>query len=151
MGHSLLQATSTCSTRGLSTGRRGTAAACLEHLLPSFCTDLGGCRAASHSSLPAAVVQQVFSFLKCALPEAQPASLMAQLWPAAGPFWIQLELTLICHGAAAGLCSQRPPLRPPATTTFPHKPSTQGPESKVSEENFNNMRLQHLQTNPYLQ
>ena len=29
-----------CSTRGLSTGRRGTAAACLEHLLSSFCTEL---------------------------------------------------------------------------------------------------------------
>ena len=49
-----------CSTRGLSTGRRGTSAACLEHLLPSFCTDLGVCRAGSHSSLPAAVAQQCF-------------------------------------------------------------------------------------------
>lgn len=89
MGRSLLQATSTCSTggcsthggaaawrsapcgthgcrgtacstRGLSTGRRGTSAACLEHLLPSCCTHLGGCRAGAHPSLPASVMQQGF-------------------------------------------------------------------------------------------
>lgn len=46
----------------------------LEHLLPSFLTDLS--RAGSNSSLPTVDVQQFFLFLKSALTEAQPMLLI---------------------------------------------------------------------------
>jgi len=99
MGHSLLQA-SPCSGVGSSPGCRwgsappwsSTAAAdslphhgllhgctaksllhCLEHLLPSSCTDCGLCRAVSltysHSSIP---VKLFFLLLKCVITEVLP-------------------------------------------------------------------------------
>jgi len=52
---------------------------CLEHLLPSFCTDLGACRAVSPTSshfLPADVAQQFLLFLNYVIPELLPPSLM---------------------------------------------------------------------------
>ena len=55
-----------------SPGLRGAAAACLELLLPSFCTDLGACRAAlSHLSAlsPSRRPVTLFPFLKSALQE----------------------------------------------------------------------------------
>jgi len=48
-----------CSTRGLSTGHRGTAAVCLEHLLPSF-RDLGVCMSVSHSLLSQLLLHSIF-------------------------------------------------------------------------------------------
>jgi len=99
------------------TARRGTAAACLQHLLPSCGAHLGGCRAASltlsQSSLPAAVAQQYFPpFLKSAPLKPTQQHSLPWLWPAAGPFWSHLQLALLWHGPAAGLCSQKPPLQP---------------------------------------
>lgn len=88
-GCSILQATSPCCTVGSSTGCPRRSGLCLQYFLPSLCTDLGGCRTASlisHRSLPAAVTQHFSPFLNL-LPETQPTSLMAQLWPGVGPFW----------------------------------------------------------------
>ena len=71
-----------CYTMGLSWAT-GASALYLKHLLPSFCTDLGGCRAASlmcpHSS-PSGCHAAVFPFLTPALTEEQPASLLDHLW-----------------------------------------------------------------------
>lgn len=41
-----------------------------------------------------------------------------QLWPAAGPFQSQLELSLIWNRTAAGFCSQRPVLQPNLLSPF---------------------------------
>ena len=70
-----------CYTMGLSWAA-GASALYLKHLLPSFCTDLGGCRAASlmcpHSS-PSGCHAAVFPFLTPALTEEKPASLLDHL------------------------------------------------------------------------
>ena len=97
---------------------------CLEHILPSFCSDLGGCRAVSptfsYSSLPAAAVKQFFfyPFLNL-LSQRHPALLMAQLWPEIGPLGAVGVGSDLARGSA-GLCSQKtflphpsfPPLKP---------------------------------------
>jgi len=79
----------TCLTTVFSTGCRGTSA-----LVPgappppSFFTDLGVCRVvsltSSHSSIPAAVVQQPFPLLKYVMPEALPPSLMGSALASGG-------------------------------------------------------------------
>lgn len=69
-----------CFTVLLTMGPGGLLLWHLEHLSPSFSTELGICKAVSHSSLsfPAAVPQQLFcfSFLQPALPEAQTTALL---------------------------------------------------------------------------
>ena len=79
-----------------SPGLQGTSALCLDHLLPSSCTDLDGCRAVSLPFLTP--ISQLLLPISVSLPyicppRAHPASLMAQLWQ-----W------QVCSGAAgAGL------------------------------------------------
>lgn len=60
-------------------------------------------------------------FLTMLLHWLLPASLRAQVWPAVGPFWSWLELHLIWHGAAVGLC---PLSNSPTAKALSHKSST---------------------------
>jgi len=73
---------------------QGNSALCLEHLLPSFCTDLGGCvivslhifSLLSPSCCLAGFFFSFFFFFFPFLTEAQPTLLMAQLGSAVGSF-----------------------------------------------------------------
>ena len=80
----------------------------------SFFTDLGVCTVVSltfsHSSLPAAVAQQVLTLLEYVIPEVLPLSLIGSVWPAAAPSWSQLELPLSYMREASDIFSQKPPL-----------------------------------------
>ena len=61
-----------CFTMVLTTGRRGLLLRRLEHLSPSFYTDLGTCKAVSHSlDSPGCCGAAIFPCLKYALTEAQ--------------------------------------------------------------------------------
>jgi len=77
----------------------------LEHLLPSFCTDLGLCRVVpliySHSSLPAAVVLQFFHpFLNLLSQRHCHRRWWARPWPAAGLSWSWLALASLDTGGS---------------------------------------------------
>lgn len=85
-------------------------APCLEHLLSSFCSELCACRAVSpifsHCSLPDAVVQHVFLFLKS---HTQHLS-----WLSSTQRWVPLGAAGAGSGltwSSSGLCSQRPSLQ----------------------------------------
>ena len=68
----------------------------LEHLLPSFFTDLGVCRAVPHSSLSQLLLRSsFFPFLNLLSQRRKQHRSLVQVWPAAGPFWSRLELALI--------------------------------------------------------
>ena len=103
-----------------SSGLQGAAALRLEHLLPSFCTDLGGSRDVSvnvfHSLFQLLLYSSFSLCIICsALLEAHPALLMAQLWQQRFPFGA---------AGAAGLCSLRPTCSLSATKTWPRKLNT---------------------------
>jgi len=74
---------------GLLLGCRKTTVQCLEHLLPSFCTDLDACRAASlkfpHCSV-SCIFAAFFLFLNLLSQRHIQYSLLAQPWPARG--WV---------------------------------------------------------------
>ena len=125
MGRSLLQATSTCSTGGSSTGcsveicsvwdpwaAGGQPAppgasppaagelCCVPGAPPALLLHspwgLQGCFSlSSHPSLPAAVAQQISPFFNLLSQRPNQPHSLAHLWPAVGPFWSWLELGLI--------------------------------------------------------
>lgn len=90
----------------------------LEHLLPSLCTDLGGCRAGSLRLAPrSSLSQALFSPLSPHFPEAPPSGLWGLAVPcgeAAGAIW-----NWLCpHGAAPASLHAAAP-QPPASTEAP--------------------------------
>ena len=136
-GHGLLWGTSTRSSTVSSTGGRVDICSTMDlHVLQgdnlhhhglhhglqgnlcsgtwstSFFTDLGVCTVVSltysHSSLPAAVAQQVLTLLEYVIPEMLPLSLIGSVWPAAAPSWSQLELPLSYMREASDIFSQKP-------------------------------------------
>lgn len=107
-----------CSTRDLSTGHIGTCApaplAILLHwpwrLLSSFSHIF------LHISLSCRCAVGFFFFFSSWI--VLFLGPVLQLWPAAGPFQSQLELSLIWNRTAAGFCSQRPVLQPNLLSPF---------------------------------
>jgi len=96
---------------------------CLEHLLPSLCTDRGLFRvvALSYShSLGLQLHRFFFPLHKHILPEALPPLLMGSPFPSAGSV---LELAALRSMGRRGNF-QQPSLQNPATMTLPHKPNT---------------------------
>lgn len=78
-----------CFTVLLTTGPGGLLLWHLEHLSPSFCTDLGVCEAVSHSSLSQLLFCSsyfVFPSFSLHSQRHRQQRFLAQLWPAARPF-----------------------------------------------------------------
>lgn len=73
-------------------GSREIHALCLEHLLPSFCTNLGGYRVVSPPFSHPSLSQLSYSFLTMLSQRCHQVCWWVQFWPIVGPFWNSLQL-----------------------------------------------------------
>lgn len=96
----------------------------LKHLLPSFCTDFGGCRAASCSQSQLLLCSR-FLLSSTSSPRGTTSITHGSVLPIRRLLLEQLELAVIWHTAVLGSSSVTPsPHTPTVTKTLPRKPNT---------------------------